>query len=130
MEKARGEGYHGRLTVIDNLTRHRGQGGEFVGGSLRVLACQSAHERTLAHRREADEANTGYACSGHIETSTSATTSATGSQQFALELGQLGLKLTQMVRSRLVLLGFGHLVTKVRADPGYPYDKESPIVGL
>jgi hypothetical protein len=35
-----------------------------------------------------------------------------------------------MVRSRLVLLGFGHLVTKVRADPGYPYDKESPIVGL
>jgi hypothetical protein len=92
----RGERDIRRLTVIDNLTRHRGQGGEFVGGSLRVLACQSAHERTLAHRREADEANTGYACSGHIETGTTATTSAAGSQQFALELGQLGLKLAQM----------------------------------
>lgn len=43
------KGYHRTLTVIDNLTRHRCQGGEFVRGSLRVLSRQMAHERTLAH---------------------------------------------------------------------------------
>lgn len=45
----RRKGYHRTLTVIDNLTRHRCQGGEFVRGSLRVLPRQMAHERTLAH---------------------------------------------------------------------------------
>lgn len=98
-----------RPTVVHDLTRNRGQSGEFIGCSLRVLARQPTHQRTLAHGREPDEANTGHTSPGHVEACTAATSASTRSQELALQLGQLGLELAQMERSRLVLLGLGHL---------------------
>ena len=59
-----------------------------------MLSRQSAHERTLAHRREADEANTGYTSPSDIESYTCTTaTAAGGLKQFSLELSEFRLQL-------------------------------------
>lgn len=99
-------------TVVHDLTRHRCEGCEFVCGSFRVLACQSAHQRTLSDGRKANEADTGDTRSGNIKTGTATTTTTGGGEQLALEFGELRFKLTQMVRGRLVLLSLGHLQFK------------------
>jgi hypothetical protein len=60
-----------------------------------VLAGQLAHERTLAHRREANETDTGNTCAGDIESDTSPTAAATaGLQQFSLEFREFCLQLS------------------------------------
>ena len=74
-----------------------------------MLAREPAHERTLTNGREADEANTGNTGPGNVETRATASTSTGGGEKLALQLGQFGLELTQMVRCRLVLLSLGHL---------------------
>lgn len=96
-------------TVVRDLTRHGCKGCEFVRGSLRVLTSQTTHQRTLSDRWETDEADTGNTSSGDIEASAASTTTSRGGEQLALELGQFGLELTQMIGGRLVLLSLGHL---------------------
>jgi len=59
-----------------------------------VLSRQLAHERTLAHGREADEANTGYTSSSNIKSNArTAATAAGGLKQFPLELSEFRLQL-------------------------------------
>jgi hypothetical protein len=59
-----------------------------------MLSGQSAHERTFAHGRKADEAHTGNTSSGNIEADTGAAASAAaGLKQLPLEFCKLCLQL-------------------------------------
>lgn len=113
----RAKGGRRERTVVHDLARHGGQSGELVCRNLRVLPSESTHERTLPYRGESDEANTRYTGPRHVEASTRAATAAGWHKKFALKLGQLGLELTQMVRSGLVLLSTSHLATAMLAMP-------------
>lgn len=97
-------------TIVNDLSRHRRQRRKLVRGRLRVLARQPAHERALADRGEADEADTGDARPGHVEARAAAAAAAAGGEQLALQLGQLRLELAQVVGRCLVLLSLGHLL--------------------
>jgi len=67
---------------------------ELICCSFRVLSGQLAHERTLAHRGEAYEADTSHTGSSDIETNTSAATAAaTGLEQLPLEFCKFRLQL-------------------------------------
>lgn len=59
-----------------------------------MLSRQLAHQRTLAHGREADEANTGHTSSGNIKSYARTTTTAAGGlKQLPLELSEFRLQL-------------------------------------
>ena len=101
-------------TIVRQLSRHRSQCSEFVRRRLRVLAREPAHERTLPHRGKANEPDAGHARARHIKTSAAAADARARREELALELGQLGLELAQVVRRRLVLLRPGHLLYAIR----------------
>jgi hypothetical protein len=60
-----------------------------------VLSSQLAHERTLSHRGETNEANTGNTGTSNIETDTSTATAATAwLEELPLEFGEFSLQLS------------------------------------
>ena len=67
---------------------------ELVCSRFRVLSGESAHERTFAHGRKADEAHAGNTSSCNIEADTGAAASAAARlKQFPLEFCKLCLQL-------------------------------------
>lgn len=90
-----------------------------------MLPGQLAHESTLPHRREPNEANAGDSRPRNIESrcdsirpmlfspllgmlTASTTTARSGCQEFSLQLRKLCLQLSQMVACGLIFLGLGH----------------------
>lgn len=62
-----------RCSVVGHLTRHTGQGCEFVCSRFRMLTRKSTHQRTLSYGGKADEAHTRNSRAGNIETLATAT---------------------------------------------------------
>ncbi len=65
-------------TIIYHLSWNRGQSCEFISRCFRMLSSQSAHERALSDRWEADETNGCYTRSRDIESNASTSASTLG----------------------------------------------------
>lgn len=78
------------LTIIDDLARHGRQGRELVRRRLGMLPRQPAHQRTLPHRGEPDEADTRNTRPRDVEPRATAAAAARGRQELTLQLRELG----------------------------------------